>query len=56
MYKVLFTDDNLMVGDVEAIDKAIVALKENLLVLKIVEGLKDNFSWKVIFSMDKKRA
>ena len=38
----------------EKIDDAIPALKENGLVLKIVEWLQDYFSCKVTFSSDKK--
>ena len=45
-----------MIGNVEAIDGAITSLKENRLVLKIVEGLQDYLSCKIKFSMDKKRA
>ena len=41
VYVVLYIDDKLIVGDVESIDKAIAALTENGLVLKILEGLKD---------------
>ena len=45
-----------MVEGVEANDVTIVALRENRLVLKIVEGLQDYSSCKVRFSMDKKGA
>ena len=45
-----------MIGDVKAINKATTALKENGLVLKIMEGLQDYLSCKVKFLMDKKRA
>ena len=45
-----------MTGDVEAIDKAITALKENRLVLKIMKELHDYLSCKVKFSTNKKRA
>ena len=45
-----------MVGGVEAIDDAISSLKENELVLKIMEGLQDYLSCKIKFSKDKKRA
>ena len=45
-----------MIGDVESIDNASVALKKNLLVLKFVEGLKDYLSCEVRFSVDKKKA
>ena len=36
-----YVDDSLMMGDVEATDKVITALKENGLVLKIMEVLQD---------------
>ena len=45
-----------MVGDIDAIDNAIAALKENGLVLNMVEGLQDYLSCDVKFSTDKKRA
>ena len=35
----LYVDDHLMVGNIEAIDDAIAALKYNGLVFKVVEGL-----------------
>ena len=37
-------DDNLMVGDIAAIDDAIVALKSKGLIRKIMEGLQDYLS------------
>ena len=55
VYIALYVDDNLMVGDIKAIDDAIAALKNNGLVLKIVEELQDYLSYKVKFLMDKKR-
>ena len=39
VYIALYIDDNLMVGNVKAIDDAMIALKNNGLVLKVVEGL-----------------
>ena len=45
-----------MVGDIAAINNATSALKNNWLVLKIIEGLQDNLSCKIKFSSDKKRA
>ena len=45
-----------MVGDVEAIDQLIAALKENKLVLKIMKGLQDYLSCEVKFSGKKKWA
>ena len=43
-----------MVDDVKAIDNAVIALKNNGLVLKIVEGLQDYLFCKIKFSDDKK--
>ena len=51
----LYVDDHLLIGDAEAINEAIKALKENSLVLKIVEGLQDYLFCKVTFSTDKRR-
>ena len=45
-----------MVGNVEAIDAAISAIKNNGMVLKVMEGLQDYWSFKIKFSEDKKRA
>ena len=45
-----------MIGDFEAIEDAITALKNNGLVLKVMERLKDYLSCKIQFSKDKKRA
>ena len=56
VYVVLYVDDNLMVGDMAAIDDAISALKRNGLVLKFMEGLQDYLSCKIKFSSDKNRA
>ena len=44
----LYQDDNLMVGNVEAVDEVITALKENGLVLKIVERIQDYFSIEIL--------
>ena len=44
-----------MVGNAEAIDEAIEALQKNGLVLKIIEGQQNYLSFKVGFSLDKKR-
>ena len=55
-YVALYLDKNLMIEDVAVIDSAITALKENKLVLKIVEGLQDYLFHGVKFSMDKKWA
>ena len=56
VYVALYVDNNLMVGNVEAIDDAIAAHKENRLICKIMEGLKYYLSCEVKFLMDKKRA
>ena len=55
VYVALYVDDNLMIGDSKAINEAKTGLK-NGLVLKIVEGVKNNFSCNVTFSGDKKQA
>ena len=51
----MYVNDNLMVEDVEVIDEAITSLKENFLVLKIVEGVEDYLSCMVKLSGDKKK-
>ena len=45
VYVALYVDDDLLIGDEEAIDDAIAALK-NELVLKIIEGLQDYLSYR----------
>ena len=55
-YIPFYVDNNLMVGDLEAIFKAITALKENALVLKIEERLHNYLTCNVRYSGDKKRA
>ena len=40
----LYIDDNLMMGDAEAIDEVIVILKETGLVSKVMEELKVRLS------------
>ena len=56
VYVALYADNNLMTGDTEAIDETITALKENVQLLKVIEGLQDYFSCDdVQFSMDKKK-
>ena len=49
-------DDNQIVGDIKTIDGTITALKENRLVLNIMEGLQNYLSWEIKFSTDKKGA
>ena len=44
LYVALYVDDNLMIGDIAAIDDTIEALKNKGLVLNIVEGLQDYLS------------
>ena len=56
VYIALYVDDDLMVGDMMAIDDAIAALKSNRLVLKVREGLQDCLSYDIKFSKDKNRA
>ena len=38
---IVYVDDNLIIENIKAFDKAISALKENGLVLKDIEGLQD---------------
>ena len=54
VYIALYVDDNLMISDLAAIVEAILALKRNGLVLKIMEGLQDYLSCKIKLSKDKK--
>ena len=56
VYVALKIEDNLMLGNIEAIDDATAAIKENRLVLKILEGLQNCLSCETKFSMDRKRA
>ena len=50
VYIAFYIDDNLIVGDIEAIDEAIIAFQGNGLVLKIVER------YRAMFLNNKKRA
>ena len=52
----LYVDDNLMLGDIAAIDDTIEALKNKGLILKIVGGLQDYISCKIKFSNNEKCA
>ena len=52
----LYKDHNLTMCNIETIDYAIAALKENGLVLKVVERLLDYLSCEVKFLANKKRA
>ena len=56
VYIALYVNDNLMFGDIAAIDDAIVALTSKGLVLMIMEGLQDYLSCKIKISNDKKHA
>ena len=56
VYVALYVDNNLMIGDIAAVDDAIEVLKNKGVVLKIVEVLKDYLSCKIKFSNDKKHA
>ena len=44
VYVALYVDNNLMIGHIKVTKKVIAALKENGLVMKSVEGLKDYLS------------
>ena len=46
IYSALYVDNNLLVGDIEAIDDAISAIKSKRLVVKIVEQLQNSLSCK----------
>ena len=50
VYIALYIDNNLMVGDIAAIDNAIEVLKSKGLVLKIMDGLQDYLSFKIKIS------
>jgi len=52
----VWVDDSLVIGDEKAIDKVIKDLKENGLVLKITESLKDYLSCEITFSGDGDKA
>ena len=54
VYVALKIYENLMEGNPEVIDEAIEALQKNELVLKVMKGLKDYLSHKVVFSLDKR--
>ena len=56
VYVALYIDDNLMVGDVKAIDDMTAALKKNGLVVEVMEGLQDYLFCEIKFSEDEKRA
>ena len=45
-----------MIDNVKAIDNAILTLKNNGLILQVVEGLEDYLFFKIKFSDNKKRA
>ena len=49
VYVALYVEDNLMVGNIAAIDNAIEALKNKGLVLKIMEGLQVFYPEKLKF-------
>ena len=56
VYIALYVNDNLMVGNMKAIDETIAALKNNGLVLKVVQGLQDYLSCEIKVSENKQRA
>ena len=55
VYIALYVDDNLMIGDMVAIDNTIAALKSKGLVLKIVQGLHDCLFCEIKISDDTKK-
>ena len=56
VYVALYVDDNSMVGDIAIINDAIEALKNKVLVLKMVEGLQDYLYCKIKIYNNKKHA
>ena len=56
VYIALYTDNNLMMGNIAALDGAKDTLKNEGLALKIVEELQDNLSCEIILLDNKKRA
>ena len=54
VYVAMYVDETLMLGNVDAINDAIAALKEIGQVLKIVEGLQDYLSREKILTEKKK--
>ena len=56
VYIALYVNNNLMIGDMAAIDDAISALKNIRIVLKVMEGWQHYLSCEIKFSNDKKRA
>ena len=55
-YVALYEYDNLMEGNLDAIDEIIAALNKNRLVLKIVDVLLDFLPHEMRLSKDKQRA
>ena len=51
---VVYIGGNPMAGNPEAFDDVIEAFQKNCLVLKVIKGLKDHVSYKVMFSSGKK--
>ena len=56
VYVVFYVYNNLMTGDLQTINNPIIDLKENGLVLKVMEEIQDYLSCEVKFSKNKKRA
>ena len=56
VYVALYINDNLIVGNPEAMDEAVKLLQENRLVIKAIDGLQNYLSCKEKFSQNKKRA
>ena len=50
VFVALYLDDNLIVDNIKPIDNAIANLKNNELLLKIMEGLQDYLSQEIKFS------
>ena len=56
VYVVLYIDNNLMIGNTDAIDEAIEQVKQNWLVLKVLESLQYYPSYEIWFSKDKRNS
>ena len=56
VYIACYVGSNLMLGNFKVTDNALSALKNNGLVLKVLEGLQDYLSYEIKFSKDKRRA
>ena len=56
IYIASYVDDDLMIGNPEAIDKVLEQLKKNGLVLKVSDSLQDYLLCEIRFSQENKKA